>query len=110
MKTFLAIMSVLLLMACTAPVVEKAPGVLESADHIVTINNFHFSPASITIKAGETVVWKNQETVSHTVAVDGAESDEMFQGDTWSHTFSTPGTYDYQCGIHANMKGSVIVE
>ncbi|MBI4150794.1 cupredoxin family copper-binding protein [Candidatus Woesearchaeota archaeon] len=110
MKQLFAILGLLLLVACTAPVVEKAPGVLESADHIVTINKFKFSPSSITIKAGETVLWKNQESVSHTVAVDGAESNELFEGDTWSHTFTTAGTFDYVCGIHPSMTGSVMVE
>ncbi len=110
MKKLLAMLCLAVLVGCAAPVVEKAPGVLETADHIVTINNFKFSPASITIKAGESVLWKNQETASHTIAIDGTESNELFDGDTWSHTFTAPGTFAYVCGIHPGMQGSVIVE
>ncbi len=110
MNKLLALILVIFLAACSAPVVEKAPGVLESADQIVTINNFKFSPDTATIKVGDTVTWKNQEKASHTIAVDGAESPELFMGDTWSHTFTVAGTFEYPCGIHPSMKGAVIVE
>lgn len=109
LATILVLVS-LLLVACGAPVVEKSGETLGAADQIVTINGFKFSPQTITVTAGQTVVWKNQDSASHTVAIDGTESPEMFQGDTWSHTFDTAGTFDYICGIHPSMKGTVVVQ
>ncbi len=79
----------------------------------VTIQNFAFSPATLTVKAGDTVVWTNQDSSSHTVVSDsGSEiaSGTLPQGGTYSHTFNSAGTYDYHCGIHQNMKGKIIVE
>jgi len=79
----------------------------------VTIQNFAFSPATLTVKAGDTVVWTNQDSSSHTVVSDsGSEiaSGTLSQGGTYSHTFNSAGTYGYHCGIHQNMKGKIIVE
>ncbi|MBI4145295.1 cupredoxin family copper-binding protein [Candidatus Woesearchaeota archaeon] len=114
MKAIIPILAILslLLVACgqTAPVEEKSGETLGTADQVVTINSFKFSPAEVTVRTGQTVVWKNQDSASHTIAIDGTESPELFNGDTWSHTFDTAGTFDYLCGIHPSMKGTVVVE
>ena len=113
MKKILALILVLFLVACAPapqPVEEKSGEVLSSADHVVTMKSLKFSPDTTKIKVGETVVWKNEEKTSHIVLIDGVESPELFMGETWSHTFTTAGTYEYVCGLHASMKGAVIVE
>jgi plastocyanin len=77
----------------------------------VTIDNFAFAPATLTVKAGSTVTWTNRDDEPHTVAAsDGSfHSPGMGTGATFSHTFSTPGTFDYVCSIHPTMHGSVVV-
>ena len=78
----------------------------------VTIQNFAFAPASVTIKVGETVTWTNQDSPNHTVVADNGEfaSGSLATGATFSFTFSKAGTYPYHCSIHPSMKGTVVVQ
>ena len=78
----------------------------------VAIRGFKFVPAEANIKVGETVVWTNEDSTSHTVeSSDGAlKSDELSKGDTYMFTFTKSGRYDYICGIHPSMHGSVTVQ
>jgi plastocyanin len=82
------------------------------ATNRVTITNFSFSPAMITVSAGTTVTWTNQDEEPHTV-VDGADHIKSpvmgNQGSTYSHTFTTAGTFSYNCSIHPFMHGVVVV-
>lgn len=84
---------------------------------IVTIveknEKYSFSPATLTIKAGTTVVWKNASDAPHTVISDqggvfGTES-PITEGQTFSFTFPTAGTFAYHCSLHPYMKASVTV-
>ena len=72
---------------------------------------YAFSPATITVAPGTTVVWTNGTNAPHTVTADDGSwgSDVLNQGDTYSYTFQTPGVYAYQCAIHSFMHGTVIV-
>jgi amicyanin len=81
------------------------------ATEAVQIKNFGFSPATITVSAGSTVVWTNKDSVQHDVTFDagGIASSVLNNGDTFSHTFLTAGTYHYICTIHPFMRGTVIV-
>jgi len=78
----------------------------------VTIDNFTFSPATLTVPSGTTVTWTNQDDMVHTVT----EANRLFlskgleTGDTYSHTFTTPGTYTYFCALHPRMTATVIVK
>lgn len=79
----------------------------------VTIAGMQFQPATLKIKAGETVAWTNTSSMPHTVtSSQGNElaSSQLGNGNTFSHLFKKPGTYDYYCAIHPSMKGQVIVE
>ncbi|MBI5798168.1 cupredoxin family copper-binding protein [Candidatus Woesearchaeota archaeon] len=79
----------------------------------INIQNFAFSPAEITIKAGDTIDWENKDSAPHTVTSDtGSElsSQTLKNGDTFSHTFTSPGVYDYHCTIHPSMTAKVIVQ
>lgn len=81
----------------------------------VEINNFKFCPETITVKAGTTVTWTNNDTTQHDVKPDQESdafrgSDLLARGDSYSFTFNTPGTYTYICSPHPYMKGTVIVE
>jgi plastocyanin len=94
-----------------APPAADAPAA-PVATSAVAIDNFAFSPAAITVKAGTTVTWKNNDEEPHSVV----SSDEPMrsptlagQANTFSHTFSRPGRYAYNCGIHPFMHGTVEV-
>lgn len=78
----------------------------------VSIVNMAFSPAALNIKTGSTVVWTNQDTVTHSVTSDDGttfSSGNLANGSSFSFTFSKPGTYTYHCAIHTFMTGSVTV-
>lgn len=77
----------------------------------VSIENFTFAPATLTVLAGSTVTWNNHDEEPHTVAAtDGSfHSPGMGTGTTYSHTFPTAGKFDYVCSIHPSMHGTVVV-
>lgn len=77
----------------------------------VSIDNFAFAPATLTVRAGGTVTWTNRDEEPHTVAAsDGSfHSPGMGTGATFSRTFATPGTFEYVCSIHPMMRGTVVV-
>jgi plastocyanin len=78
----------------------------------VTIDNFSFTPQEITVPAGTTVTWVNQDDVPHTVA----STDNKFKSkaldtdDKFSFTFKDSGTYEYYCTVHPKMTAKVIVK
>ncbi len=78
----------------------------------VIMKNIAFVPATLTIKVGQTVTWVNQDSVQHDVVANKGEfkSPLFGQGGTFSHTFTTAGTYAYRCSIHPNMLGTIIVQ
>lgn len=89
-----------------------APTQAQSASVVVTIGSYAFSPATITIAAGTTVVWSNTDPVDHYPTSDtGAwDTSDIGSGQTSSGTvFNTAGTYPYHCAIHPDMHGTIIV-
>ncbi len=74
----------------------------------VTIVNFAFDSAELTVAPGTTITWTNEDGAPHTVtADDGAfDSGNMNTGDTFSFTFEEPGTYPYFCAYHGGPGGS----
>ena len=110
MRTPSAALALLLLPACGAGVAGR-PGAPKS----VEIVSYAFTPKALTVRAGTTVTWtERDEDVAgkgaHTVAGDGFTSAPLAKGTTYSFTFERPGTYDYVCGIHNYMTGTVVVE
>ena len=75
------------------------------------MRNMAFAPARIEITAGTTVQWTNHDPLAHTVtSADGTFNSGFIQpGQSWAHTFTTPGTWDFNCTPHPFMKGVVIV-
>ena len=67
-----------------------------------TINNFAFMPSTVTVTAGMQVQWTNQDGTAHTVTADdnGFRSGSLNNSQTFSQTFSAPGSYPYHCSIH----------
>jgi len=78
----------------------------------VRINGMRFEPASITVSPGTTVTWVHESPMPHTISgnADGLGSSTLYNGQTYSHTFTKDGLYNYYCGIHPSMTGSVVVE
>jgi plastocyanin len=78
----------------------------------VWIQNMAFNPGTITVSAGTTVKWTNKDSVTHTVTADdnSFDSGNIAANGTFSHTFSSAGTFSYHCKIHLSMKASVMVQ
>ena len=78
----------------------------------VEIVNFAFAPKDLSVTAGTTVTWKNADDSPHRIAdINGAyASAALDTEDSFSHTFATPGVYNYICSIHPYMKGTIVVK
>ena len=78
----------------------------------VSIVNFSFSSANLTITKGTTVTWKNNDGVTHTVTADDGsfDSGSIVPGSSYSHTFAAAGTFAYHCNIHSTMTAKVTVQ
>jgi len=76
----------------------------------VTIQNFAFSPTTLTIKVGTAVHWKNADSVTHAVTSDSMVFDHtVLAGQTFSFTFTHTGSFPYHCNIHHSMTATIIV-
>lgn len=78
----------------------------------VYIGSNAFNPSVINIPAGGTVIWENDDNVTHTVTSDSThfDSGDLEPDETFSHTFNEVGTYPYHCEHHSGMTGMVIVQ
>ena len=85
--------------------------VVAAASSGVTIKNFKFAPASITVHVGDTISWTNQDSAAHTATASNGSFDTgtINKGGSGSATFSKAGTIAYICSIHPFMKGTVVV-
>jgi amicyanin len=90
--------------------VLAAPTTPQNAE--VKIDNFTFAPQSMTIKAGTTVTWTNEDDIPHTVVATAKafKSKVLDTDDKFSFTFATAGTYEYFCSLHPHMTGTIVVE
>jgi plastocyanin len=91
---------------------NNTPAPPSSSASSVTIQNMTFTPASISVKKGTIVTWKNNDNLAHTVTADsgkGPNSSTVSPGDTYSFTFTKVGTFKYHCSIHPDMHGTVTV-
>ncbi len=82
-----------------------------SASTSVTMGDYFFSAATVTVNVGDTVTWHNTGQAPHTATADDGSFDTgtINTGGSGSHTFNSPGTFSYICTIHPNMKGTVRV-
>ena len=103
-----AAFGVVLLVAAATFAARSAP----ATDAEVDIDQFTFLPQRITVKAGTTVTWINEDDVPHTIVSSSKvfKSKALDTADKFSFTFTTPGTYDYFCSLHPHMTGAVVVE
>ncbi|MGZ3864888.1 MAG: cupredoxin domain-containing protein [Bacteroidia bacterium] len=77
----------------------------------ITIQNMSYSPSSITVKTNTTVKWTNKDGTAHTVTSSTGlfDSGNINNGDSYSHQFTSAGTYTYKCTIHSGMTGTITV-
>jgi plastocyanin len=94
-----------------APTPTPTPTTAASSGNSVSIKNFSFSPKSLTVKVGTKITWTNNDSITHTVTADqGAFDSTLVSGNTFSFTFTNPGTYAYHCSIHPSMTATIIVQ
>jgi plastocyanin len=82
--------------------------------HQVVIDQFTFSPRTLTIAAGTRVTWLNRDDVPHTATSTGKprvfDSGTLDSEERFSHVFTMPGTYAYYCTLHPKMTGQIFVK
>ena len=78
----------------------------------ISIDNFTFAPAALTISAGTTVRWTNRDDIPHTVVEKSLRfrSKALDTNDTFTHQFNDTGEVDYFCSLHPHMTGKIIVK
>jgi plastocyanin len=87
---------------------DKAPDSVE-----VKIDNFSFGAMKLSVSAGTTVTWINNDDVPHTVVSEDKttfRSKALDTGDKFSYTFTKPGEYPYFCSVHPKMVAEVVVQ
>src|SRR5580704_2525806 len=89
-----------------------APAVASSSAPAVHMKDDAYQPPSLTVDAGQTVTFTNDDDDAHTVtATDGTfDSKGLDTHGVWRHTFAKPGVYKYFCELHPFMKGTVVVK
>jgi amicyanin len=78
------------------------------------MQGYAFAPANLTVPAGSTVTWTNQDTAPHDVKTTSGpvqiHSPMLNKGQSWSFTFTTAGSYAYYCTVHPNMTAGIAVQ
>ena len=87
-------------------------GIAYADEVTIKIDNFIFTPASVTIKPGDAVTWVNGDDIPHSIVEKNAKfkSKPLDTNDKFSIVFKDVGTVDYFCGFHAHMTGKIIVQ
>jgi plastocyanin len=103
----LAAASVLGVAACGGSGEAAAP---VATTEVAMAKSYRFDPKAISVEAGDTVTWTNDDNFTHTVQVDGQDDHKVERGERVSITFDQPGTYHYVCTLHSkDMDGEVVV-
>lgn len=109
----LIVMAAFIAMAGTQRSDAAAPGQNAAKEVEIKIDNFSFTPATVTVAAGTTVTWTNDDDVPHTVVSDDTKtfrSKALDTGDHFSYTFTKAGKYAYFCSVHPRMTAEVVVQ
>ncbi len=99
------------LLILAALVFATTAGAAQAADRVVSIPGLRFDPPRLSILLGDTVTWKNEDLQFHTATAEdnSFDSDFLGPGQSFSHTFTTLGSYRYVCAIHSFMRGEIDV-
>src|SRR5688572_28953173 len=109
LRTFLT--AILLAATLTLATATSIQARLEPPHTHIAMIDYAFEPAEQTITTGESITWQNDGQELHNVFELGGtwESPALSNGQTYTFTFGTPGTYNYVCSIHSGMLGTIIV-
>lgn len=113
MKILISIFPLLTITLALPLLVEAKPAKpAKPVTHTVNIKGMKFAPVSLTIKAGDSVTWENNDQRDHTVvAADGSfTSGNIGPGANFTTAFAKAGKYEYACSLHPRMRGVVIVQ
>ncbi|GGU19860.1 cupredoxin domain-containing protein [Lentzea flava] len=77
--------------------------------HQIPIARYAYVPATMTVHVGDVVTWTNKDEASHDVAGGTFRSPMLATGQSWSYTFTQPGTFDYICSVHPDMRAQIVV-
>lgn len=89
----------------------SAGGSAGGGDVKINISDFKFKPDTVTVKAGSSITWVNEDAAPHTAtAKDGFDTGTLKKGDSKAVTVSKPGSFSYVCQFHAFMTGTVVVK
>src|SRR5215207_6346775 len=81
-----------------------------AATHTIVVDGMRFTPASLTVKRGDTIVWRNDDLVPHTATARGVfDSATVGAGKTWRYKATAAGEHAYICTLHPTMKGVLVV-
>ncbi len=95
--------------------VSAASTALASKVYVVTIENMQFNPQTLTVHAGDSVVWVNKDLVPHTATADATADAKAFDSRSiapnasWKFIAHHAGEYGYDCSFHPTMKGTLTV-
>jgi plastocyanin len=111
LATHIRVATVLAVAAFTMAAVFPAASA-QAAETLVQIDQFIFAPQRVSVKAGTTVTWVNDDDIPHVVVASNKlfKSKTLDTNDKFSFTFTTPGTYEYFCSLHPHMTGTIVVE
>jgi plastocyanin len=107
-RTFVAAVSIWCIsLLCPLQAAHAAP-----TTHTVVIEGMKFVPETITVKAGDTIVWVNKDFFPHTATAQDRSFDslDIATGKKWQHVAKKPGTFSYVCTLHPTMKGTLAVK
>lgn len=96
-------------LAAALPVVAIAATAQAQTTHTVRITDFTFEPANLTINAGDSVIWINEDDAPHTATGGGFDTGTLNKGEQKGFRFTTAGSINYRCDIHPAMRASLTI-
>jgi plastocyanin len=83
-----------------------------AATHTIVMEGVAYRPATITVNAGDKVVWANKDPFPHTATAQDKSFDsrEIAAAKTWTYVAKKKGTFAYVCTYHPTMKGTLVVK
>jgi plastocyanin len=99
------------IIAAGSAAAASLPAWAQAKTHTVRIENMKFVPETVTVRAGDRIVWQNGDVVPHTATAKGRfDSGSIVAGRSWTQTAPPPGRYDVVCTFHPGMKAQLVVQ
>lgn len=95
--------------AAAVPLLGMAVTAKAQTTHTVRIQGFAFEPADLTISAGDTVIWVNDDDAPHTATGGGFDTGTLNKGEQKGFRFTSAGSINYRCDIHPAMRATLTI-